>query len=346
MSCIVSLSENSQVVRKVPNEKHFYSKLLFSTILICATPLFAQTDIGEPCEIDGGLRSIANIFDPALDGVFNQTPYRSFQLADITGDGTEELLVADYFQVPHYVVIADGASGDILYSLESVSPDDYWFASNAAPIGDADLDGVPDFILVSHDQFLNTTDILILSGADGHGLARIEVVLENDDSITITPSLFTDLDKSGQSDANDIYTVIASSISAQPMPTADLNMDGVVDEHDVSLAINIAGPITTSTINLIAAAVGGTVSGPDIVLLPDGTDPSYIIGWLKKIYNCAFCWWDCADAWIDAANCDTLLRQAKCDCYSDNVLDDFAISDCLADLHENFFHDCDLPPNN
>ncbi len=44
---------------------------------------------------------------------------------------------------------------------------------DAKPIADVDEDGVSDFILVSHDGFLDTGDVLILSGANGSGIARV-----------------------------------------------------------------------------------------------------------------------------------------------------------------------------
>lgn len=288
----------------------------------------------ESCRQSLALRDAENVFDPALGDVLTDDSFRAYTLGDVNADGAPDLLIVDYFMSPHYAAVACGASGDILYGLESVSPDGYWFAVEATTIGDADSDGVPDFMLVSHDGLLGVSDILILSGAGGGGIARIDAELVGPDEVRVTATLFADVNKSGTSNPQDVYIVVGSSTSTNPEPVADLNLDGVVDHLDVALAGSQSGPISASTIAVIAAALEGSHTGSEITLTNANLR---LFGWLKKVLNCAACLIECGDSYGDAWDCGRLKRQAECDCYDLPIEDRW---ECVQDVHDNFLSEC------
>lgn len=304
-------------------------------------PVFAQAsggddvDAGPACRVSG-LRDVTNV-GQLSPGVAADPFIRSKLLSDANGDGTADTLLVDYYEDQHFAAVICGVTGDILYSMESIGADDYHFATDATPVGDADGDGVDDFLLLSQDMLLLQSDILLISGANGSGIARLSRSTRTDSSVTFDVFFFSDVDKSGSSTSQDVYIVLDASLNAAQPPVADLNFDGVVNAADVALAGSYSGPVSTSSMGQIATALGGTFSGQSITVTVV-TVTAGVFDWLSDIWGCASCLINCGSAYDLAWECRGKLKQAECDCWE--LPDAFDISACLDDLRLNFMSEC------
>jgi len=307
---------------------------VFSLVGLLSHPVLAQTDVGSPCRVGEGIASVESVFDSGVDDIDSSPYIRVFPIEDVNGDGSADILVVDYYERSHFAAVADGVSGDIFYSLESVSPDGYYFAVDAYAIDDVDEDGVADFVLVSHDSFLQIVDVMVISGVDGSGVARISEEIDSALTGVYTVTPFSDTDKSGTTDSQDIYIVIDSAGSGVLDPATDVNLDGVTNSQDVQVVQ--VGPISMPLVARIAGAFGGTSSGMQITIPVQAE--SGLLGWFRKVWTCATCLINCADSYADAWECKELLKQAECDCW--DLPDLFDVSACLDDLRLNFLPGC------
>ena len=245
------------------------------------------------------------------------------------------MLVVDYYDNSHFAVIANGDTGDYLYTLETTSAQGYYFAVDANSMPDVNLDGIDDFIVVSHDASLGSIDVLVLSGADGSGVARILKLPDSGGSDQYQVIPFSDTNKSGDTSETDINNVLVSSSNGYLVPSCDLNLDGVVDDRDLAIVQSQSGPISSTLASRIAVALGGTATG-DVVTLT--SQEGGLITWFRQLWDCVSCLINCADAYNTAWQCRDQLKQAECDCWE---LDDlFDVADCLDDLRLNFMRDC------
>lgn len=285
------------------------------------------------CPLRSSLGNTSNVFDPGLGDIFSDPTLRVFTIGDMTLDTIPDFLVVDYYAHPHIAAVACGVTGEIQYFLQSVQPVGYRFIVDAVGIGDADQDGAADFMIASYDGALAKNDVLVISGATGQGIARLEFEEVNPEEILVTPYLFTDIDQSGAVDSQDIYAVVAASAAGDALPAADANLDGTVGVEDAALAVTQAGTIPAGTVAGLAAALGGVPDGDDILLPPAG-----LISWIKKTINCVGCAITCSIGYEAAWDCRNQLKAAECQCW--DLPDEFDVSACLDNLRLGFMQDC------
>lgn len=318
------------------------TKAASAVICTLVAPAVAQSYSGNPanagpaCRISDGLRSITNISQLSSTPT-NDEYIRMKQVGDLNNDAVGDSIAVDIFSANHCVAAICGSTGNVIYTLESVPVADYYFAVDAFPVGDADGDGTDDFLLLSHDAFLQENELILVSGDDGKGIARFSLASQTSSSVTMNIFKFGDVDKSGTANAQDVaYVTNAASQTVQP-PIADLNLDGIVDSTDVNIANAATGPFNNYSVSQVALALGATATNGTITINTT-TVVAGIFDWIKGVWDCATCLLNCADSYGAAWDCRDQLKEAECDCW--DLPDAFDISECLDDLRLNFMADC------
>lgn len=274
-------------------------------------------------------------------------PVISYPLGDQNSDGIAELIAAAPFAhgLTGDVAILSGVTGNPIRIFHS-RPSDIAFGISVLPLEDATGDGLEDVAIGLLRPFgPNDVRGMILVASVQTG--RFHWIVANDAAPGAQAQLsvrqITDVNGSGVVDFEDVLLVaeVIFDPPTDPLPTADVNLDGVIDELDLVEIVEEVGivQVPDSVLDLMSSLsvdpplymdqnFSGTIGTP--------IDELGLIG-------CLWCVLKCGKALADAADCVDGANEWLNNCLEDACGDIWAeiecwegritnIQTCLADI--------------